>query len=144
MVLEIKDGEYAADLQARLDKAAEDGFFLVNVVGRLAFLRTTVTQKKPESQPLVDNTPVNSDAITVIGRALAGRTRVSLRELRRTGHFDKLPEKEWYRALQSMVESGSIVTREETSAGGHIKTVVLVKGVAPSSILGNGPTVVKG
>ena len=48
LVLEINDGECAADVEARLDKAAKDGFFLVNVVGRLAFLRTPVTQKKPQ------------------------------------------------------------------------------------------------
>jgi hypothetical protein len=48
LVLEIAESESAADVQARLDMAAEDGYFLVNVVGRLAFLRTTVTPRKPE------------------------------------------------------------------------------------------------
>ena len=46
LVLEVGENESAASVQARLDDAAKDGFFLVNVVGRLAFLRTCVTQKK--------------------------------------------------------------------------------------------------
>lgn len=49
LVLEIGESESAADIQARLDTASDDGFFLVNVVGRLAFLRTTVTPKTPEN-----------------------------------------------------------------------------------------------
>ena len=51
LVLEIGESESAADVQTRLDKAAEGGYFLVNVVGRLAFLRTTVTPRKPEPVP---------------------------------------------------------------------------------------------
>ena len=47
LVLEIAPDESAADVQTRLNRAAADGFFLVNVVGRLAFLRTTVTGRKP-------------------------------------------------------------------------------------------------
>jgi hypothetical protein len=46
LVLEIRENESAAEVQARFNEAAEDGFFLVNVVGRLAFLRTSVMQKK--------------------------------------------------------------------------------------------------
>jgi hypothetical protein len=56
LVLEIGESESAADVQARLNKAAGDGFFLVNVVGRLAFLRTTVMQKKPEERRPLSNT----------------------------------------------------------------------------------------
>jgi len=48
-VLEIHDSESAENVRARLDKAAKDGFFLVNVVGRLAFLRTSITQKKDKA-----------------------------------------------------------------------------------------------
>ena len=124
LVLEIEDRESAAEVQARLDKAAGDGFFLVNVVGRLAFLRTSITQQKPE--PAVADTPINAGAVAVLRGALAGRARISLRDLRRVGHFNKFPEKEWYRALQSLVESGLIVLREQASAGGHARTVVLV------------------
>lgn len=47
LVLEVGENESAESIQARLDKAAEDGFFLVNVVGCLAFLRTSISQKKP-------------------------------------------------------------------------------------------------
>jgi hypothetical protein len=56
LVLEIGESDSAADVQARLDMAAEDGYFLVNVVGRLAFLRTTVTPRKPETAPATGNT----------------------------------------------------------------------------------------
>ena len=52
LVIEIEESESATSVQARLDKAAEDGFFLVNVVGRLAFLRTSIAQKKPQMQPV--------------------------------------------------------------------------------------------
>jgi hypothetical protein len=48
LVLEIGESESAMDIQVRLDKAADAGYFLVNVVGHLAFLRTTVTPTKPE------------------------------------------------------------------------------------------------
>lgn len=62
LVLDIGEDKSAADLQARLDKASEDGFFLVNVVGRFAFLRTTVSQTQ-KSLPVVTetDTPVKED-----------------------------------------------------------------------------------
>jgi hypothetical protein len=50
LVLEIGESESAVDVQARLNKAGDDGFFLVNVVGRLAFLRTSITQKQQPEQ----------------------------------------------------------------------------------------------
>lgn len=62
LVLEIGENESAADVQARLNKAAGDGFFLVNVVGRLAFLRTTVTRKKPEDRGRKANADGMEDA----------------------------------------------------------------------------------
>ena len=46
LVLEIEENESAADVQARLDKAGADGFFLVNVIGRLALLRKSIVVKK--------------------------------------------------------------------------------------------------
>jgi hypothetical protein len=49
LVLEINETDTPLEIQDRLNQAAEDGFFLVNVVGRLAFLRTAVSQKKPDS-----------------------------------------------------------------------------------------------
>jgi hypothetical protein len=67
LVLEIGENESASDLQARLDKAGEDGFFLVNVVGRLAFLRTTVTQpKQKESKPLSNVDGKENEALDII------------------------------------------------------------------------------
>lgn len=63
LVLEVGENESAESVQARLDKAADDGFFLVNVVGRLAFLRTSISQKKSgqiamtgATQPLANRT----------------------------------------------------------------------------------------
>ena len=66
LVLEIGENESASDVQARLNKAGEDGFFLVNVVGRLAFLRTTVTQPKQESRPLGNADGKESEALAII------------------------------------------------------------------------------
>ena len=130
LVLEFSENESAADVQLRLDKAAADGFFLVNVIGRLAFMRTT--KKSEPTAAVVDDTPVNADALTVLSKALASRSRITLRDLRRIARFDAFPEKEWYRALESLVESGRIVLREEITAGGHKRTVVLAKAKCPS------------
>jgi hypothetical protein len=67
LVLEIGENESAAHVQARLNKAAGDGFFLVNVVGRLAFLRTTVMQKKPEEgRPLSNVDGLEETALSII------------------------------------------------------------------------------
>jgi hypothetical protein len=67
LVLEIGENESAADVQTRLNKAAGDGFFLVNVVGRLAFLRTTVMQKKPEERRPLSNVDGKEDvALSII------------------------------------------------------------------------------
>jgi hypothetical protein len=54
LVIDIPENASATAVQARLDEAAEDGYFLVNVVGRLAFLRTTVTPQKPDSRRVED------------------------------------------------------------------------------------------
>ena len=51
LVLELGESESATEVQARLDKAAGDGFFLVSVAGRFAFLRTTVTHQKASKNP---------------------------------------------------------------------------------------------
>ena len=125
LVLELGESESAQSVQARLDAAGTDGFFLVNVVGRLAFLRTSVTQKKPESVPAPE--ALNADAVASIRKAIGSRERITLRELRRVGRFAAFPEKAWYRALQSLVEDGAIVLREESSARGYAHTVVLPK-----------------
>jgi hypothetical protein len=46
LVLEVTEGESAQDLQARLNRAGDDGFFLVNAVGRLLLLRASVVPRK--------------------------------------------------------------------------------------------------
>lgn len=127
LVLEISPEESAADVEVRLNQAAEDGFFLVNVVGRMAFLRTSVVPKDKKPEPELIDLPVDADAVTAIRHGLHGKAQMSLQALRKVARFTNFPEKVWYGALQSLVEAGAIVLRQEQSHGGHKRTVVLVK-----------------
>lgn len=130
LVLEFGENESAPELQARLDKAGEDGFFLVNVVGRFAFLRTSVAQSTtattPAKLPPVE-IPVNKDAIASI-RGAVNRCKLAvltLQELRVRGGFNSFPEKEWYAALNKLESDGEFELRKNVTPGGKTRTVVL-------------------
>jgi hypothetical protein len=74
LVLEFGENESRSDLQRHLDNAAQDGFFLVNVVGRFAFLRTAVTQPRKSNRAIeraVDN--AEADAFLMANSHLSGR-----------------------------------------------------------------------
>ncbi len=58
LVLEIREDESAADVQARLDRAGEDGFFLVSTIGRLAFLRKSIAVQKAYEGPAANKDDV--------------------------------------------------------------------------------------
>lgn len=124
LVLEVGEDESAADVQSRLNTAAEDGFFLVNVVGKLAFLRKSITQPKNVTTP--GAAPVNTDAAAAISHALKGLKRITLRNLRVAACFVKFPAEEWYRALDSLSESGHVHMDKETTLGGKVYSVVFV------------------
>jgi hypothetical protein len=126
LVLEITENESAAELQTRLDRAGADGFFLVNVVGRFAFLRTSVSQPKP-SPVVMAEMPVNEDAVAAI-RTAVNRCKLSvltLQELRVRGAFNNFPEKEWYAALAKLESDGAFEMRKNVTPGGKTRMIVV-------------------
>lgn len=127
LVLEFCENESAAELQTRLDKAAEDGYFLVNVVGRFAFLRTSAAQQQKVLPVVTDaDLPVNEDALAMIRKALKNcRTDITLEALRRAAKFHSYPDKEWYRALERLEQLGEIALKKHISHGGRMRTIVV-------------------
>lgn len=130
LVLELGQDESASELQARLDKAGEDGFFLVNVVGRFAFLRTSVAQSTPAISPAAlppIELPVNNDAVAAI-RGAVNRCKLAvltLQELRVRGGFNNFPEKEWYAALNKLESDGEFQLRKSVTSGGKTRMVIV-------------------
>ena len=126
MVLEIKETETPLEIQDRLNHAADDGFFLVNVVGRFAFLRTSISQSAP-TPPLPVEIPANEDAVAAI-RGAVKRCKLSvltLQELRVRGRFRDFPEKEWYGALDKLKSDGEFDVRKDVTPGGKTRMVVV-------------------
>lgn len=127
LVLEIEQSESAADLQKRLDNAEADGFFLVNVVGRFAFLRTSVVQQWKDLPVVTDaEMPVNEDALAQIRKALKScrADAITLQDLRRRAGFQTFQNREWYRALDKLETLGEIAKKKHVSSGGRTRLVV--------------------
>lgn len=90
LVIEFDETESASDRQSRLDQAGEDGFFLVNVVGSFAYLRTSVVQPQKPKKTLPMGTKVdqiNDAARSVIADNLAVNPDISV-----SGLISKLAE----------------------------------------------------
>lgn len=132
LVLEIGESESAQDVQSRLDVAAKDGYFLVNVVGRLAFLRTSIAPtkfEKPSAKELPKE-PVDGEAVTDIRNGMGKKARMTLQDLRIVGHLEKYDDAEWYRALDFLEKSGEFIL--EKTMIGRRKRIIVLAGKRPS------------
>lgn len=105
LVLEVGETETAPDLQRRLNEAAEDGFFLVTVIGRFAFLRTTAAQPKKRKAVVTDNR-TEAAIQQRIERVLLAKGPQWPNMLYKLTNGIRDGRVKWNRALDDLIQSG--------------------------------------